>query len=329
VPADLLATFDKDAEALGATVGGAALKPGSIAPDFSLPDQDGRLVSLRSLLAGGPVVLTFYRGAWCPYCNLQLRAYQQALGEITARGASLVAVSPQLPEHSRSMADRNELAFAVLSDTGNQAARDYGLVFTVADGMHETYLAAGTDLVRYNGESGSRWELPVPGTFVIAPDATIAFAHVDGDYRHRAEAADILAALDSLAKRPRSILQRWLTALGAGDLTTLKGLLAEHVDWDIPGAAHVPWAGPRSTPESVAGAITTLGSLLTPRSFSVAKIIADEADAAAFGSFTQQVNATGAQFTSEFAIRITTENGKITRYRIHEDSYAVAQGIKA
>jgi peroxiredoxin/ketosteroid isomerase-like protein len=330
VPGELIATFDSEAEALGrASLDAAALQVGDTAPDFTLPDQDGRPVSLRSLLASGPVVLTFYRGQWCPYCNLQLRAYQQALGEISARGASLVAVSPQLPDYSRSMADSNELAFTVLTDAENRTARRYGLVFTVADDMHEVYLAAGTDLLRYNGGSERSWELPVPGTFIIAPEGTVVFAHVDGDYRHRAEVSEILAALDPFAARPRVVLERWLTALGSGDVASLSALLADPVDWDIPGAGHVPWAGPRRTPPEVAEALTTLSSLLTPKAFSLDKIVADDTDAAAFGSFTQEVNSTGAQFTSEFAIRITAANGKITRYRIHEDSHAVAQGVQA
>jgi peroxiredoxin/ketosteroid isomerase-like protein len=330
VPAELLATFDSEAETLGrAGLEVAALRVGDTAPDFTLPDQDGQPVSLRSLLANGPLVLTFYRGQWCPYCNLQLRAYQQALGEISARGASLVAVSPQQPEYSSSMADANELAFAVLSDADNRAARQYGLVFTIADDMREVYLAAGTDLLRYNGDTEPSWELPVPGTFVIDTAGTVVFAHVDGDYRHRAEVSDILAALDSQAATPRAVLERWLTALGSGDVATLSALLADPVDWDIPGASHVPWAGPRHTPSEVVDAVKVLGSLLTPKSFTLDKIVADDTDAAAFGSFAQEVTSTGAQFSSEFAIRITTANGKITRYRIHEDSHAVAQGVQA
>jgi ketosteroid isomerase-like protein len=131
------------------------------------------------------------------------------------------------------------------------------------------------------------------------------------------------------ASTPRAVLERWLTALGSGDIASLSALLANPVDWDIPGAAHVPWAGPRHTPAEVAEALTTLSALLTPKSFSLETIVADDTDAVAFGSFTQQVNSTGTRFTSEFAMRITTANGKITRYRIHEDSHAVAQGVQA
>jgi ketosteroid isomerase-like protein len=127
---------------------------------------------------------------------------------------------------------------------------------------------------------------------------------------------------------PQAALERWLTALGSADAASLSALLADPVDWDIPGAGHVPWAGPRRTPAEVVAAVTTLSSLLTPRSFSVEKVVADDTDAVAFGSFTQEVTSTGARFTSEFAMRITTANGKITRYRIHEDSHAVAQGFQ-
>ena len=100
-----------------------ALKTGDYAPDFTLPNPSGRAVSLHALLGSGPAVVTFYRGGWCPYCNLQLRAYQQALGEITALGAKLVAISPQLPDGSMSTAETNRVSFDVLSDVGNRVAR--------------------------------------------------------------------------------------------------------------------------------------------------------------------------------------------------------------
>jgi peroxiredoxin len=108
-----------------------ALTEGAPAPDFTLPDAFGNPVTLSRLLQHGPVVITFYRGAWYPYCRLALRAYQQALPQIQESGASLVAISPQTPEHNRAMVEKEELTFAVLSDVGNTVARRFGLVYTI------------------------------------------------------------------------------------------------------------------------------------------------------------------------------------------------------
>lgn len=170
-----------------------ALGVGADAPDFSLPATNGEQVQLRDLLARGPVVLTFYRGDWCPYCNLQLRTYQKALPQINAHGATLVAVSPQLPDGSLTMAEKNELSFPVLSDVGNTVARRYGLVFAIDDETREKYLAMNIDLERSNGDD--RWELPMPGTFVIDRSGVIRLAFVTPDYTQRLEPAEIIAAL--------------------------------------------------------------------------------------------------------------------------------------
>lgn len=171
-----------------------ALGVGDRAPDFALPGVDGEIVRLGDLLARGPVVLTFYRGAWCPYCNTQLRDYQQNLSEITARGASLVAVSPQVPDSSLAMQAQNNLAFPVLSDVGGDVSDAYGLTFEVDDATRERYEAVGIDLAQSNGTPGV-WELPVPGTYVIAPDGTILAAFVEADYTQRASVRQILDAL--------------------------------------------------------------------------------------------------------------------------------------
>src|SRR5229473_2842860 len=112
-----------------------ALKERAQAPDFALPDARGNAVRLSHLLTQGPVIMTFYRGQWCPYCHLALRAYQQALPHLQARGASLVAISPQTPDHSRAMAEKLDLTFALLSDRGNQVARQFGLVFTIDEAV--------------------------------------------------------------------------------------------------------------------------------------------------------------------------------------------------
>lgn len=170
-----------------------AVGVGEQAPDFALPNAAATTVRLADLLAGGPAVLAFYRGEWCPYCNLQLRAYQAILPQIEALGGTLVAISPQTADHSLSMAEKNELGFEVLSDEGNVVARRYGLVFSVEDAIRETYRAVGVDLPAFNGDES--WELPVPGTFVLGGDGTVALSFVEGDYRRRLEPAAIIEAL--------------------------------------------------------------------------------------------------------------------------------------
>jgi peroxiredoxin len=173
-----------------------ALAVGAQAPRFRLPSATGEAVSLAGLLAAGPVVLTFYRGAWCPYCNIALRALQQHHDEISARGARLAAVSPQIPDESLSLADRHQLAFSVLSDVGSDTAKQYGLAFDLPDDLAAVYDRLGFDLQRVNG--GHPRTLPLPATYVIDREGVIRWAFVDADYTRRAEPTDILAALDAL-----------------------------------------------------------------------------------------------------------------------------------
>ena len=173
-----------------------AIRSGNQAPDFTLPDPQGRDVSLGALLKEGPAVITFYRGGWCPYCNIQLRAYQAALPEITALGARLVAISPQLPDGSLSTAEANELTFAVLSDLGNSVARSFGLVWLLPEELRGALRSNDKALPGFNGDDS--WELPVPATYVVARDGRIALAAIDVDYRNRLEPDAILTTLRSL-----------------------------------------------------------------------------------------------------------------------------------
>ncbi len=173
-----------------------SVQQGMKAPNFSLPDVNGEQVQLSLLLTKGPIVLIFYRGGWCPYCNLALRSYQAILPEIKQPGATLVAVSPQTPDNSLSSSEKMALTFPVLSDSGNVVARNYGLVFTIAPGVQAVQKQMGLDLARVNGSDV--WELPIPGSYVIAQDGTIALSFVDPDYTHRLEPSAILTALRNL-----------------------------------------------------------------------------------------------------------------------------------
>lgn len=172
-----------------------ALRVGQSVPDFSLPDATGRIVKFAELRASGPVVLTFYRGAWCPYCNLELQAWQQHLDELRSLGGTLVAISPQTPDHSLSLAEKHHLAYPVLSDAGNQVARQFGLVFKLDESLRPIYQAFGIDLIESNGDDS--FELPVPATYLIGADGRVLSAWVNVDYRQRAEPSDVLAVARS------------------------------------------------------------------------------------------------------------------------------------
>ncbi len=175
---------------------GHALQAGQLAPHFTLPDAGGQLQTLASLLQNGPVVLTFYRGNWCPYCNVQLRAYQQILPQLAQYGATLVAVSPQTPEHSSLTASDKDLTFAVLSDVGNAVARQYGLAYGVGTEVGSALRSVGIDLAAFNGTPDD--ELPLTATFLIGTDGLIAWAEVDANFKQRPDPTALLAALAQL-----------------------------------------------------------------------------------------------------------------------------------
>ncbi len=202
VPPEILDVFAASAAELARLPLSDAVGVGARAPDFELPNAAARTVRLADLLAAGPVALAFYRGEWCPYCNLQLRAYQAILPQIEDLGGTLVAISPQTPDHSLSMAEKNELGFEVLSDEGNAVARRYGLVFSLEDAIRETYRAGGMDIPAFNGDES--WELPVPATYVLGEDGLVALAFVEGDYRRRLEPAAIIEAFGRLRATPGS-----------------------------------------------------------------------------------------------------------------------------
>lgn len=195
LPADKLAVFNKDAERLGAEhPTPLRLRSGEMAPLFSLPNASGQPVALAELLKTGPVVLTFYRGVWCPYCNLELKLYQQILPDIREAGAQLVAVSPMTPDSSQQMKESNDLAFEVLSDVGGKVAGKYTTVFENPRSSVDAMAELGYDFFSFYADDTAA--LPVPATFVIARDGHIVYAgSAGGDYRQRVEPGDILDAL--------------------------------------------------------------------------------------------------------------------------------------
>lgn len=174
-----------------------ALRVGERAPNFRLPAASGQMLELDVLRAQGPVVLVFYRGQWCPYCNLELRAYQKLLPQFRALGATVVAISPQTPDNTLSTSEKNELAFPVLSDVGSAVARAYGLAFDLDAEMQSLYADFfGNDLAQYNGtDAVSGWTLPLPCTYLVGRDAHIELAAVEVDYRQRLEPQAVLDLL--------------------------------------------------------------------------------------------------------------------------------------
>ncbi len=184
--ADLIATGQAD----------RALKAGAIAPKFELPDAHGKMVSSAGLLAKGPLVVTFYRGVWCPYCNMDLQAIEEAAYEIRALGASLVAISPQTAPNRRKSERENALSFPILSDHGNAVANAFGLRFRLPDDLIAVYKGFGNDLAIGNGEDS--WTLPMPARYVIGTDGVIAYAEVNPDYTRRPDPSELLPVLRRL-----------------------------------------------------------------------------------------------------------------------------------
>lgn len=196
-PPERIALYDAKVEELSRTFPiDAALKTGDRAPDFTLPDAFGSAVSLSERLRVGPVVVIFYRGGWCPYCNIQLRAYQHALHGITALGARLLAVSPQSPDGSLSTVEANQLGFDVLRDAGNRVAHAFGIAYELPPELQATMTAHGKPLPGINGDES--WEPPLTATYVIAPDGSIALNAVEFDYRRRLAPEDVIGALRAL-----------------------------------------------------------------------------------------------------------------------------------
>jgi peroxiredoxin len=180
--------------------GDKAIELGKIAPDFVLPNPKGILISLTNLLTQGPVVVTFYRGSWCPYCNIQLRALQVRLEDIHALDAQLLAISPQVPDDSLTSDEINKMGIIILSDQDANVASQYGVGWKVPEFLIEHMKTdRNLDIEAINNGNGSI--LPIPATFVIDRNGTITWRFVDVDYRTRSEPEDIIKALRELSKK--------------------------------------------------------------------------------------------------------------------------------
>ena len=175
------------------------LAVGAAAPDFTLVNQHGSPKSLRAALSHGPVILFFYRGEWCPFCNLQLKRYQEAQSQFAEHGASLIAVTPEKPDHTLVLSEKHRIDFDILHDAEDAVAESFGVCLRIPKQHEEVLKRFGLSLEERNGTAN--WTLPVPGVFVIDQNAVISAAFVDANYRRRAEPEQILAALESLSAR--------------------------------------------------------------------------------------------------------------------------------
>ena len=191
---DIKATMNKATQdLLNSNIIEQTLKVGEQAPDFILPNVLNKAVELNEILQAGSVVISFYRGQWCPYCNLELRTLQQYLPRIKEQAATLVAISPQTPDNSLSTAEKNELTFEVLSDFGNQVARKFGLVFTLPEQLRPIYEGFEINLPAHNGDE--TYELPLAATYIINQRGKVIYCFVDSDYTKRLDPEVIIQTL--------------------------------------------------------------------------------------------------------------------------------------
>lgn len=177
-------------------VAGDALREGAVFPDFQLASADGRFVRRADVLGQGPAVISFYRGAWCPYCSAELNALAEAAPAIVKAGATLATISPEAGGAALRTKVERHLPFEILCDLDNVLAMECGLVYPVSDEIRNVYVAEGLDLSRVYGNDA--WMLPIPATYIVRKDGVIAKAFVDPDFRHRLDPQEILATLATL-----------------------------------------------------------------------------------------------------------------------------------
>ncbi|WP_278381543.1 peroxiredoxin-like family protein [Pseudoalteromonas distincta] len=196
LPADVLALMNTTNEELIAQyIKDNALQIGQKVENFSLANHNGENIELADLLKKGPVIISFYRGGWCPYCNLELKALNDYLPQFKTQSAQLVAISPQLPDETLSTAQKNDLEFDMLCDVSNKVAEQFGLLFTLDERIQALYTQFGIDFEHYYGDKS--FKLPLPATYVINQEGVITYAFLSEDYTLRAEPIDVMTALES------------------------------------------------------------------------------------------------------------------------------------
>lgn len=213
-------------EVADAKIAERAVGVGEAMPEFRLPSITGTVVDSRELLGRGPLVISFYRGGWCPYCNIELRALQGRLPEIEALGASLVAISPELPDRAAMTADSNALDFPVLYDQGNHLARQFRLTHPIAPEVVRYQLGNGNDVAAYNGMDTA--EVPLPATYVVGPDGIVRYAFVDPDYTRRADPDVFIGVLRDLAAG-RAMSSEQITAMVLAAISGAAGTRAGEI----------------------------------------------------------------------------------------------------
>ncbi len=174
----------------------SALGAASLAPNFTLPDEYDRPTSLRELLSTGPVVMVFYRGVWCPWCTQELEAMEAYSDRFKAHGASILAVSPQLPAYSRRCIRKHKLGFPIVHDAHGQIAAQFGVSWEIPTRLRDLYLGLDVDLARFNGSEG--WVLPLPARYLVDQNRMIVYAEINASEPHRLDPAELLTALQSL-----------------------------------------------------------------------------------------------------------------------------------
>jgi peroxiredoxin len=199
VPTDRQASMDQHVAHLAESgIVRSAKQVGDRAPDIRLRDQHGEIFDVATLRAKGPVVVTFYRGGWCPFCNLELKAYQAVLPRVAAAGASIVAISPEKPDDTVSTAEKNALSFPILSDVGQAVGKAFGVVYAFTDDLRGVYEGFKLDIPGKNGTPDD-WSLPLSATYVIGTDGVVLFADTRVDYRERTDPLDVLRVLEHRA----------------------------------------------------------------------------------------------------------------------------------
>jgi peroxiredoxin len=193
-PERLRPSEDAIAELFSTGIEQQILPVGSIAPEFSLPDSNGRMVHSVDMLALGPVIVNFFRGRWCPYCLTELSAWHQLYPELRKRGALLVAISPQTVHQNDLLLQQHPFPFPVLSDPGLVVAERFRIAYSVPAYHQKHYRSILVNIPFINDDPS--WRLLLPATYLVRPDGSIAFAQAHADFRVRPEPAEVLAALD-------------------------------------------------------------------------------------------------------------------------------------